>query len=313
MRNLLSFRGIHLSEPMCFGLGSGAGFLYLPDMPVPPGVAFHGRILEMERELCGALSIPFPEREEDPKTGWRLAREAVRSGHPVLISTDLAYLEYFDTKTHFSGHRIVLIGFDDGAGLARLSDSERAEPQEVSVTSLMASRSSTVPPYPMKNRWCIVRPDGPLRPLAEAIPLALGKNARTMLAQPEGSAEGVSGIRRTAREIVRWPDMTKDWTFAARFGYQVIEKRGTGGGFFRRIYAAYLDEASSHCPVLSSAGLAGKMAGVADGWTEIASRLKEVSESGNPGGFSRVSDLLFRQADLEQAFWERAASLFRRE
>ena len=310
MRNLLAFRGIPLSEPMCFGLGSGAGFLYLPDMPVSPGVAFHGRIMEMERELCGALAIPFPEREEkDGEAGWREAREAVRSGHPVLISTDLAHLDYFETKTHFSGHRIVLFGFDDGEGLALLSDSEREEPQAVSVSSLMASRSSTVPPYPMKNRWCVVRPDGPLRPLAEAIPPALGKNAREMLSPPPGAASGIPGIRRMAGEIRRWPDMTEEWPFAARFGYQVIEKRGTGGGFFRRMYAGYLGEASVHCPALASAGLPGKMIDAADGWTEIAAALRGISESRDAGAFSRVSDLLLRQADREEAFWGEAAAI----
>ena len=64
MRNLLAFRRIDLSEPMCFGLGSGAGFLYLTGLPVPPGVAIHGRILDLERELCGVLGIPFPDRPE---------------------------------------------------------------------------------------------------------------------------------------------------------------------------------------------------------------------------------------------------------
>ena len=310
MRNLLAFRGIALSEPLCFGLGSGAGFLYVPWLPVPPFVAFHGRIMEMERQLCDALGIPFPEQvEKDGDAGWEKAREAVLSGHPVLICTDLAHLEYFGTETHFAGHRIVLFGFDDEAGVAILSDSEREEPQEVTVASLMMSRSSSVPPYPMENRWCIVAPGGQLRTLSEAIPLALGKNASEMLSPPEGSLEGVSGIRRVAAEIVRWPGMTQDWSFAARFGYQVIEKRGTGGGFFRRLYARYLGEAALHYPSVEAAGLAGKMVAVADGWTEIASILKEISESGDARGFLRVSDLLLHQADREEAFWREVASL----
>ena len=309
MRNLLAFRGIHLSEPMCFGLGSGAGFLYLPALPVPPHVAFHGRILEMERELCDALAIPFPERpEKDGDAGWERAREAVLSGHPVLINTDLAHLDYFETNTHFSGHRIVLFGFDDEEDYALLSDSEREEPQKVPVRSLKASRSSSVPPYPMENRWCVVRPEGPLRPLPEAVPLALGKNAREMLAPQGDSAAGVSGMRRMAGEIHRWPEMTGEWAFASRFGYQIIEKRGTGGGLFRRVYARYLGEASSHHPPLAGTGLAEKMVAVADGWTEIAGRLKEISEERDAGAFSRVSDLLLRQADREQSFWEEAAS-----
>jgi hypothetical protein len=310
MRNLLAFRGVLLSEQMCFGLGSGAGFLYVPRLPVPPGVSFHGRIMEMERQLCDALAIPFPEQEEkDGEAGWERAREAVLSGHPVLISTDLAYLEYFGTETHFSGHRIVLFGFDDEAGMALLSDSERKEPQEVTVASLAMSRSSPVPPYPMENRWCVIRPEGKLRPLPEAIPHALGKNAQGMLSPPRGSAEGVSGIRWVAGEIARWPGMTRDWSFAARFGYQIIEKRGTGGGLFRRLYALYLGEAALHYPPVGAAGLPGKMIGVADGWTEIAGGLKEISEAKTPGGFLRVSELLLRQADREEAFWREVASI----
>jgi len=310
MRNLLSFRGITLSEPMCFGLGSGAGFLYVPALPVPPGVAFHGRIMDMERALCDVLAIPFPERtEEDGDAGWEKAREAVLSGNPVLISTDLAHLDYFGTETHFAGHRVVLFGFDDEAGCAVLSDSEREEPQRVSVSSLAKSRSSSIPPYPMENRWCVVAPAGGIRPLSEAVPLALGRNAREMLSPPPGSVAGVSGMRKVAEEIPRWPGMTEDFAFAARFGYQVIEKRGTGGGFFRRMYARYLDESALHYPPLAGAGQAGGMESLADGWTGIAQRLKEVSESGDAGGFLRVSDLLLRQADREEAFWRDVASL----
>jgi hypothetical protein len=310
MRNLFAFRGIDLSEPMCFGLGSGAGFLYVPEHPVSPFVAFHGRIMEMEKELCGVLSIPFPEREEeDGDAGWEKARAAVLSGHPVLISTDLAYLEYFETRTHFAGHRVVLFGVDDEAGHALLSDSEREEAQTVSIPSLKRSRSSSVPPYPMENRWCVVRPEGALRPITEAVPLALRKNAQEMLAPPGGSFAGISGMRRMAEEMPQWPAMTEDFAFAARFGYQVIEKRGTGGGFFRRMYTRYLDEASACFPPLAGAGLAVKMVAVAEGWTEIAGRLKEVSEGNDAAGLPRVADLVLRQADREEAFWREAASL----
>ncbi|MGE5664996.1 MAG: BtrH N-terminal domain-containing protein [Deltaproteobacteria bacterium] len=308
MRNLLAFRGILLSEPMCFGLGSGAGFLYLPAYPVSPGVAFHGRIMELERELCDALGIPFPETPEpDGDAGWSRARDAVASGHPVLVNTDLAFLDYFDTKTHFSGHRVVLIGFDDEAGEALLSDSEWDAPQAVPIASLSQSRSSDIPPYPMGNRWCIVAPDGPLRPLSEAVPAALGKNAAAMLSPPEGDVSGVAGMRRAAEELPRWPEMTGEWPFAARFGYQVIEKRGTGGGFFRRLYARYLGEASSAFPPLAAAGFPAMMVALADGWTGIAARLKEISESKDGRVFRAVSELLLRQADAEERFWRAAA------
>jgi hypothetical protein len=311
MRNMLRFRGIELSEPMCFGLGSGAGFLYVKDLPVSPFVAFHGRILELEKELCGALDLPFPEREEpDGEAGWERARGAVAAGNPVLISTDLAYLDYFETKTHFPGHRLVLFGFDDERGEAVLSDSEREEPQVVPVESLKRSRSSSIPPYPMGNRWCVIAPSRPPRPRSEAIPIALRKNAKGMLSSPEGEMGGVAGMRKAADELPSWPRMTEHWAFAARFGYQVIEKRGTGGGFFRRLYERYLEEASAFHPVISSAGLPGAMASVAGRWTEIAARMKEISESKDAARFPGVSALLLAQADAEERFWGKVLTLF---
>ncbi len=307
MRNMLRFRGIDLSEPMCFGLGSGAGFLYLEKLPVPPFVAFHGRIMELERELCDALDLPFPEREEaDADAGWARARTAVAAGNPVLINTDLAYLDYFDTRTHFSGHRVVLFGFDDGKGEALLSDSEREEPQYVAVESLKRARSSDIPPYPMGNRWCVIAPSRPPRPLAEAIPRALKKNSEAMLSPREGDLSGVDGIRKAAWELPAWPRRNENWKFAARFGYQVIEKRGTGGGFFRRLYARYLEEASAFHPGIAAGGLCDAMTAVADRWTEAAFRLKEISESGDPAGLGDVSEIFLRQADAEEKFWKKA-------
>lgn len=311
MRNMLAFRGIRLSEPSCFGLGSAAGFLYVRRLPVPPGIAFHGRTMEMEKDLCDALAIPFPEREEpDGDAGWERARAAVAEGNPVLISTDLAWLDYFATKTHFSGHRIVLFGFDDERGQAVLSDSEREEPQEVPVASLKRSRSSDIPPYPMRNRWCVIAPVLPPRPLPEAIPVALRRNARAMLAPREGEPGGIAGMRLLAEEIAVWPEIAGEWDFAARFGYQVIEKRGTGGGFFRRLYARHLEEASVFHPSIMSAGLPGDAVALADRWTEIAASLKGVSETKDPAGLRAVSALFRRQAQAEQSFWEKALALF---
>jgi hypothetical protein len=51
------------------------------------------------------------------------------------------------------------------------------------------------------------------------------------------------------------------------------------------------------------------MASIADGWTEIAGKFKEISESRDAGALHRVRDLLLRQADREEAFWREAASV----
>jgi len=310
MRSVLAYRGIPLSEPMCFGLGAGAGFFYVPDLPVPPGVVIHGRTLMFERDLCRILGLPFDEHtEDDADLGWIHARGAVLAGHPVLLATDLAYLDYFGTKTHFAGHRVVLVGVDDEEGEAILSDSEREGLQGVPVASLKRSRGSNIPPFPMRHWWTVVDPKAEPVPVPAAIPAALRKNAREIFTPGEDGRCGIPAVRRLAGEVGMWPGMTEHWEFAARFQYQVIEKRGTGGGFFRRLYAAYLAEASAFHPAIGREGLPAAMAEVADGWTAVATRFREISEGGDPGLFAGMRDPLLRQSDLEERFWRRVAAV----
>ena len=45
-----------------------------------------------------------------------------------------------------------------------------------------------------------------------------------------------------AAEIADWPREIEDWQWSARFCYQVIERRGTGGGNFRLMYSRFLAE-----------------------------------------------------------------------
>jgi hypothetical protein len=156
----------------------------------------------------------------------------------------------------------------------------------------------------------VIAPTHPPRSLFEAIPIALRKNARGMLSPQVGGIAGVAGMRTTAGELSGWPGRTENWEFAARFGYQVIEKRGTGGGFFRRLYARYLEEAASFHPGISTSGLPGRMASIADRWTEIAEGLKEISQTKDAGRLAFVSRLLLRQADAEEGFWEEVLKAF---
>jgi hypothetical protein len=51
------------------------------------------------------------------------------------------------------------------------------------------------------------------------------------------------------------------------------------------------------------------MVAIANGWTEIAGRLREISESRDAGALQGVSDLVLRQADREEAFWREVASV----
>lgn len=310
MRNLLGFAGLPLSESACFGLGSGAHFLYIPDFPVTPGVVFHGRSLDMEEALMDALGLPFTETSEpDPEKAWEASKAAVASGTPVLVNCDIFDLPYFKTETHFPGHRLVLAGFDDEAGEAILADTEFDNLQAVPVASFLRARNSPLPPYPMENRMGVVSVGRVPRPLAEAAPIALRKASRRMSDPAEGALAGFAGIDRVVDDLPRWPEMTPSWLFAARFAYQIIERRGTGGGFFRRLYADFLDEASVVVPSIAEAGLPGLCRHSADRWTDFARILKAISEEKDPSAFRTAAEALKGARKAEERFWEAVARL----
>ena len=104
-------------------------------------------------------------------------------------------------------------------------------------------------------------------------PRAVAKTAAYMLEAPT-PLEGVPGIFALADDLPNWLRLP-DLAWAARFGYQAIEKRGTGGGGFRYLYRDFLEEVSPQLDLdpalLRGFGEAG------DRWREVANSFKEVA------------------------------------
>ena len=87
--------------------------------------------------------------------------------------------------------------------------------------------------------YCVVNTNGREHLLAclEAIerthPAAIERATKAMVASEFGEFSGLGAVDRLAAEAGSWPEVADDWQWCARFGYQVIEKRGTGGGASR--------------------------------------------------------------------------------
>ena len=122
--------------------------------------------------------------------------------------------------------------------------------------------------------------------------------------EPElGEYQGMPALERLADEIGSWPDAAEDWQWCARFNYQVIERRGTGGGNFRRMYARFLEEAGYEESALA--------AEAAERWTQLATALREASESDEPeaGMWSRIGAVAGRVLDAERRMWSALGDL----
>lgn len=302
LRNLLAFHGVQISEEMAFGLGAGPCFYYVALEDASPSRWFNGRTARLEEsfsELAGTvLSLrTFAEGDGD---AWQAAKAEVDAGRPVLLLTDLFYLDHYGNSAHFPGHAVVLAGYDEER--AYLSDTGFETLQETRLENLDRARHSEHPAYPLQGHMFTVSGEIDERQLRAAIEPAISRAAREMLEPAFGDFAGLPAVERLAAEVGDWPDTAADWQWCARFGYQVIERRGTGGGAFRPMYARFLEEAGRE-----EAGLA---AAAGDRWTELAAAFRAASEreSAEPGLWRDASAAARRVADAENRLWTALAS-----
>jgi len=106
-----------------------------------------------------------------------------------------------------------------------------------------------------------------------------------------------AALRRFAAEVGNWPQEVEDWGWCARFCYQVIERRGTGGGNFRLMYSRFLDEAGRDEATLAAHAAAQ--------WTSLAEDLLAASEADAPQPelWSRVRGAAAEVLDAEERLW----------
>lgn len=302
LRNLLAFHGVAISEELAFGLGAGACFYYFVADELSPSRFTNGRTGRLEEtflELAGAqLRL---RTADDPVESWRLAREVVDDGRPALLLTDLFHLDHYGSSAHFPGHAVVLAGYDSES--AYVSDTAFDELQRTSLSGLALARHEQHPFYPLAGHMVDVPERAPsAEDLLASADVAIERAARRMLEPDMGEFEGLPALRRFAAEVGGWPEDAHDWRWCARFTYQVIERRGTGGGNFRSLYSRFLAEVGR-----PEATLAGEAAGR---WSELAAEMFAASESedADPQGWGRISSAAASVLAVEEQLWESLAS-----
>jgi hypothetical protein len=297
LRNLLGFHGVEISEEMAFGLGAGACFYYVTLDDASPSRWFNGRTARLEEnfnELTGA-ALQMRTFDEGDSEAWDAARAEIDTGHPALLLTDLYYLDHYGNSAHFPGHAVVLAGYDDE--VAYLSDTGFEELQTTRLANLERARHSGHPAYPLSGHMFTASGAVDQGRLREAIPAAIERAAKGMLESEFGDFAGLGAVRRLAEEAGSWPEVAEDWQWCARFGYQVIERRGTGGGAFRLMYSRFLEEAGRpQAPLAREAS---------DRWTELAAAFHAASERDDPDPelWQRIGGAAREVAEAEDRLW----------
>ena len=303
LRNLLAFHGAAISEEMAFGLGAGACFYYVTIEDASPTRWFNGRTARLEEnfdELTGA-ALELRTFEPGDDGAWEAARAEVDAGRPVLLLTDLYHLDHYGNSAHFPGHAVVLAGYDEQH--AHLSDTGFEQLQLTRLENLDRARHSDHPAYPLAGHMFTAGgAQLSSERLREALPAAIERAARAMVEPQFPGFSGLDAVRRLAAEAGSWPETAEDWQWCARFGYQVIERRGTGGGAFRPMYSRFLAQAGrAEAPLAERAGAA---------WSELAEAFRLASErdAPEPALWHPIDTLANQVAEAEERLWTELAN-----
>lgn len=282
--DILRYDGQALSEAMVFGLGSGLGFIFSNDARHSPQYRFNGRALDLEGKFYSLLGVPLSwSRRWDPEA---IASALARS-RPLIAQTDIAYLPYYD-RVHFPLHGIVVTGWDGSH--ARVADTFSNEIQTVEASHLRAALEGEGSPFMDPPYRIAPAPRVEVRIDAELLARAIRVAVNDML-EPRVAGTGIPAMRQLLAEPAVWRE-SPDWAWSARFAYQGIEKRGTGGGGFRTMYAGFLEEGRELLPAIDRVRAVHRMHDSSSRWSAMAQELKHAFVKEDKSGIDAAADRL---------------------
>jgi len=336
-RNMLRTAGLEVSEPMVFGVGSGPAFYYLFFAKGPstfPLLGIRnkpGTIITNMGKLCsiGVYAKAYSTTDQ----AIEKAKALIDAGTPVAACVDMYYMNYLPAFMHVHApfHFIILVGHEDGAYTVSDPYSE-----ELGILTEEELRTAWETHAPMARDNLLVHvTDVPGEvDWKSAVKRAIRRTCRDMLLPPVFrsifSFVGIEGIRTYARNVRRWTGTYRGVVMreGVLFDAVAFEAQGTGGGAFRLMYGAFLQEAATLHGSDALGDLAGRMIEDGEGWREISRRLVAVGKrfpldeeayddwlSANRGeleeGLEDVARLVDERADVEERLFRdlgRAAS-----
>lgn len=309
MRDILEYYGLVLTEELCFGLGCGLSFVYWRS----PGMfmLLQGRGNQLEKDICEFLGLPIDYiKTEHSEFGWQLTEKYLEQGIPVIVEVDMSYLDYLRERFclvegyMLGEHKVVVVGFDKFQEVVYLSDYAWKNFKAVSFNDLRKARNSKSKIAAPKNAIYAVYPFPRHRSLSIALKNAMRVTCHRMLYSWD-PAIGVGAVRKFANEVTRWPRIMDESRLRtnAFISHMMLEKVGTGGGAFRRIYSRFLQQAADILHIRQLNSLAREYGDLAKLWTNIADLFAVSARSPESGIFSgeqTVRELLTEVALREE-------------
>ena len=307
--NLLKDKGINISEPMVFGIGSGLFFVYLPFIKVnhAPVVSYRPLPGMIFNKLAKRLGIKIKRTKFSSEASANKAlEENLKNNIPTGLQVGVYNLTYFpdEYRFHFNAHNLVVYGKNDNQYL--ISDPVMENVTTLSEEELNKVRFAKGAFAPRGQMYYPIHIPVEIN-YEKAIITAIKDTCRNMLAPIP--IVGVKGIKFVSRQIRKWP-IKHGNKKANHYLAQLVrmqEEIGTGGGGFRFIYAAFLQEASVRLKNEELRKLAMEMTEIGDLWRDFAVQASRVykNRSAQNDVYNRLADHLLDIANREEVFFKK--------
>ncbi|WP_191858279.1 BtrH N-terminal domain-containing protein [Hanstruepera ponticola] len=307
--NLMKHNGFNVSEPMVFGIGSGLLFCYIPLLMVnhAPAITYRAMPGFIFKRFAKRVGIKIKrEKFKDPKKAKARLDENLKNNNPVGLQVGVYNLVYFpdEYRFHFNAHNLVVYGKENDTYL--ISDPVMETVTTLTEKQLEKVRFAKGAFAPKGHIYYPTDFPNELK-LESAIKKGIKQTCREMLAPMP--IVGVKGIRTIAKLIRKWPKK-KGIKVANHYLGQIVrmqEEIGTGGGGFRYIFAAFLQESSKVLNNERLAELSKEMTQIGDLWRDFAVDASRIYKNRGTkvDGYNDIASQLETIADKEEVFFKK--------
>ncbi len=306
MSTMLKHHGLEISEAMALGLSSSIAFAYLPMIKIGglPLIAYRMPPKSVIKGLQKRLGLKMTfEKFSSPDSGMQRLDDMLAQGRVVGLQTSVFYLPYFpdEMRFHFNAHNLLVYGKEGNDYL--ISDPVAEVTVRADAASLQKARfaKGALAPKGMMYYPEYVPTEVNLE---KEIPTAIKRNVRTM--NPPIPVIGIRGVRYLAKKVAAL-DIVNDKKRTKLYLGHIVrmqEEIGTGGGGFRFIYAAFLQEASKVMNSELLAEASHMMTDVGDQWRLFALDAVKMCKGRSGLALEDVANALRKCADKEAEVWK---------
>ncbi len=303
--SLLSHSGIEISEAMVFGISGSIFFAYINNPMLPfPSIALRNRPGKIYKNFSKHSNLPFIKKQyRKPAIAKDDLDRLLEKNTPAGVQVDFFYMDYVPEyiRAHFNGHFVIVVGKYENNYL--ISDAYTPVIAELDQDTLLTARFTK---GPFKPKGLMIYRNGLTATIDWETAIVKGiKNAIFNMLQIPLPFLGVKGIRYFAKKLPDWPKLARDEEHLSDEIMMInilLEERGTGGGGFRFMYAAFLQEAAKliNKPALDE--IAEQMMLNGDEWRLISIFAGKIGRNRDLGrdNLNELGSMIEKRAEVER-------------